>query len=38
MAYYGQLKLDEFNKLVHMAHDRVAWSKLKSVWLLGHLI
>ena len=31
ISSYKVVKLDEFNKLVHMAHDRVAWSKLKSV-------
>ena len=30
ISSYKVVKSDEFNKLVHMAHDRVAWSKLKS--------
>jgi len=30
ISSYKVVKLNEFNELVHMAHDRVAWSKLKS--------
>ena len=32
------LNFNDFNNLVHMAHNRVVWGSMKNAWLLGQCV